>query len=63
MTETLTGNNGSTVMNTWLLDAGLFDVQDSDDVRIQETRSLSAGTNGKTGLFVPALDPLTCHWY
>ena len=44
-----------------MLDAGLFDVHGSEDVRVQETWSLFNGLYVKNGLFVPALTPLTFH--
>ncbi len=39
----LTGRFGLTDTGYWMLDAGLFDVQLSDDVRTHETRSPSTG--------------------
>ncbi len=36
---TLTGRFGLTDTGYWILDAGLFEVQSSDEVRIQLTRS------------------------
>ncbi len=43
VTVTLTGNEELTDTGYWMLDAGLFDVQLSDDVRTHETRSPSTG--------------------
>jgi hypothetical protein len=37
--ERLTGNIGLTDTGYWMLDAGLFVVQSSEDVNVQETRS------------------------
>jgi hypothetical protein len=41
--ETLTTRFGLTVIRIWMLDAGLFVVQTSDEVRMQDTRSRDAG--------------------
>jgi hypothetical protein len=43
------------------LDAGLPDVQSSDEFRMQNTWSLFAGMYEKFGLLVPALMPFTFH--
>jgi hypothetical protein len=40
---TLTGRFGLTAIGYWMLDAGLFVVQVSDELRITETRSPFAG--------------------
>lgn len=39
----LTGSNGLTDTRCWMLDAGLFIAQVSEDVNTQETRSPSLG--------------------
>ena len=43
--DMLTGRIGLTVTGYWVLDAGLFVVQVSDDVNVQETRSPFTGVN------------------
>ena len=40
---TLTGNKGFTTICCWILDAGLLDVQTSEEVSIHQTRSPFAG--------------------
>jgi hypothetical protein len=44
-TETETGKRGFTDTGYWMLDAGLFDVQISEDVSAQLTRSPLSGIN------------------
>ena len=61
--ETTTGRIGLTDTGCWMLDAGLFVVQVSDDVRIQDTRSPFTGVKVKNWLFVPELMPFTFHRY
>jgi len=60
---TETGNEVLTIMVMVFEVAGLPDMQDELDVRMQDTRSLLAGVYVKAGLLVPALVPLTFHWY
>jgi hypothetical protein len=43
VTDTLTARIGLTDTGYWMLDAGLFVVQDSEDVRTHDTRSPSNG--------------------
>ena len=59
---TLTGSNGLTVSGYWVLVAGLFVVQVSEDVSTHETRSPSTGIKEYVKRFVPTLIPFTFHW-
>jgi hypothetical protein len=55
------GNPVFSIIRTWMLDAGLPDVQGSEDVSMQETWSPFIGKKVKFGLLIPAVSPFTFH--
>lgn len=59
---TETGNMGFTTIVIALDVAGFPEVQGSEEVSMQFTRSPFRGAYVKTWLFVPAEAPLTFHW-
>jgi hypothetical protein len=58
----LTGRFELTDTRCWMLNAGLSDVQVSDEVRMQDTKSPFTGIYEKFGLSVPVFIPFTFHW-
>ena len=57
----LTGRSGLIDIGYWLLDAGLPDVQGSDEVNTQETKSPFNGMYEYVDRFDPTAIPLTFH--
>ena len=60
--ETLTGNNGLTIIVIVFDMAGEPVAQVSFDARVQVTWSLVNGMYEYTGLSIPTMIPLTFHW-
>jgi len=61
--EILTGRIGLTIILTNALVAGFPEVQTPEEVRIQEYLISNQGCITKYCLLLPALTPLTFHWY
>jgi hypothetical protein len=57
----LTTGAFGTLIDTGLLDAGLLDVQGSEEVSVHITKSLLFGVYVKVELFVPTFEPFTFH--